>query len=123
MWWNSYFVVLHRFKVVPEITGVADQIPSYLLIVEVEVTQQFVVSFLHSFKLLFSGFGAFWKRKDAGDLCMVIEEGPVQLTVDVVFALELLCVSEELHMANRVDVNFIELELQTHAVVEIKYLI
>jgi len=54
---------------------------------------------------------------------MVIEESTVQLTVDVIFALELLCVSEELHMANRVDVNFIELELQTHAVVEIKYLI
>jgi hypothetical protein len=119
----QYFIVFHRLKVIPEIASVADQVPSYLLVVEVEVTQKLIVSLLHTLKLLLGGLGAFRKRKYAGDLCMVIEESTVELPVNIVFSLELFCVPEELHVADRVNVDLIELKLQTHAVVEIKYLI
>lgn len=50
---------------------------------------------------------------------MIIEKSAIELTIDVVFALELLCVPEELKMADGVDFDFIELELNTHGVVEI----
>ena len=54
---------------------------------------------------------------------MTIKQGTVQLSVDVVFALELFGVSQELKMANWIDVNLVKLQLKTHAIVEIKYLI
>lgn len=89
-----YLIIFHGLETVPKIAGIADEIPSYLFIIKVKVPQKFVVSFFHTFQLFLGGFRAFGKGKYAGDLCMIIEKCSVELSVNVVFALKLLSVSE-----------------------------
>lgn len=116
---HFYFIVFDGFEAVPEIAGIADQVPSDFLVIHVEISQQIVVSPLHGLQVLLGGFFSIGEREYTCDLCIVFEEGAVKLAVYVAFMLEFLSVSDQLDVTDRVDLDLVELKLQTHSLVEI----
>ncbi len=89
-----YLVVLDGFETVPEIAGIADEVPTNLLAVQVVGCQQFIIAFLHGFEFFLGRLFAVRERKNGGDFsCHIFEEGSIELSVDIVLLLEFLCVS------------------------------
>lgn len=116
---RSYFVVLDGFETVPEVTRVADEVPANLFTVQTKVCQEIIVSLFHGFQFFLGGFFSVGEREYAGDFCShVFEEGSIELSVDVVLLLEFFGVPDELEVADGVDLDLIELELQAHALLK-----
>ena len=96
---------------VPEVGGVADIVHANFIFIEVERRKEIIIAALHGFKFLSSAFMALSEGENAGDFCLMIHECTVELSPDVGFLLVLFCVTNELHMANGVDANTLQLEL------------
>lgn len=109
-----YFVVLDGFKTVPEVAGVADEVPSYFFSVLIEAAEQLVIAFFHGFKFLLGTLFAIRERHDTGDFSLIVKKSTIQLSVDVSALLKFFSMAKYLDMAYWINFDLLELELQTH---------
>jgi len=102
---NIILVKFNALQLIPKISLVANQIPSQLFLVETEILKMLIISSLNSFKLLFRGhFLLFREWQYVCNLSLIVVKSSIKLPTGV-SVLEFLCVSQNLYMYYRTDVN------------------
>lgn len=108
------FVEVNAFEFVPEVSLIADEIPSEFLLIKVKVDKVLIVSSFDGFEVLFGlHFLFLWEGEDVGYFCFIIVKGTIQLSTGVLI-FKLVSVAEDLYVDNGADVNLFKLEVESH---------
>jgi hypothetical protein len=103
---NVVFVEVNTFKFIPEITLIADQIPTQFLLIKAEIGEMLVVASFKGLKVFFGlHFLFFGEGKNVSNFGFIIIKGTEQLSTGIL-VFKFIGVAQDLDMDNWAYVDF-----------------